>query len=193
MICMIDNYDSFTYNIVNYIKKCGEDVEVYNNDDPFESIDFSRYSGIVLSPGPSTPQNSGITLDVIRNITEKPLLGICLGMQAMGLVFGGTVMHAKKTMHGKIDTVSHTGGILFKDIPEHFDAVRYHSLVVQNESLPEDITVNAYSSDGEVMALFHNERPVFGVQFHPESYLSGFGLKVIENFIEVCNGYKKAA
>ncbi len=191
MICMIDNYDSFTYNIVNYVKKSGKDLEIFNNDHPFDAIDFSKYEGIILSPGPSIPENSGITLDVCQSITDRPVLGICLGMQAMGLVFGGKVVHAKKTMHGKIDTITHNGGLLFQGIPEKFDAVRYHSLAVDKASLPDTVAVNAVSSDGEVMAIYHTKLTYYGVQFHPESYLSGYGMKIIENFIEVCNGNKR--
>lgn len=193
MICMIDNYDSFTYNIVNYVRKSGAEIVIFQNDDDFNSIDFSKYNGVILSPGPSTPENSGITLDVCRKVHTLPVLGICLGMQAMGLVFGGKVIHAKKTMHGKIDTVTHSGGILFKDIPERFDAVRYHSLAVENESLPQEVAVNAFSSDNEVMAIHHTKLPFYGVQFHPESYLSGYGMIIIQNFLEECNEYKRPA
>lgn len=193
MICIIDNYDSFTYNIVNYIRKCGARVEIFNNDDAFDRIEFSKYAGIVLSPGPSTPDKAGITLDVCRTITDIPVLGICLGMQAMGMIFGGAVVHAQKTMHGKIDTVTHSGGVLFKDIPRQFDAVRYHSLALEQFSLPAAVKVNALSSDNEVMAIYHAGLPYYGVQFHPESYLSGHGMTIIKNFIEVCHEYKKTA
>ncbi|MFW5807736.1 MAG: anthranilate synthase component II [Spirochaetota bacterium] len=193
MICMIDNYDSFTYNVVNYVKKCGQEVDIYSNDHQFGSIPFEDYSGIILSPGPSSPDKSGITLDVLRTVSHKPVLGICLGMQAMGLVFGGRIVHARKTMHGKIDTVTHNGCRLFSGIPERFDAVRYHSLAVEKGSMPDALVVTALSSDGEVMAIRHCSLPVYGVQFHPESYLSEHGMKIIENFVGVSHEYKKPA
>ncbi|HRX16494.1 MAG TPA: aminodeoxychorismate/anthranilate synthase component II [Spirochaetota bacterium] len=193
MICVIDNYDSFTYNVVNYIKKCGEDVQIFSNDCDFSLIDFSRYNGILLSPGPSTPDNSGITLDVLKTITYLPVLGICLGMQAVGLVFGGKVVHAAKTMHGKIDSVKHSGGRLFADIPDSFKVVRYHSLAVSSDELPSTLKITALSSDNEIMAIEHNTLPIYGVQFHPESYLSEHGMKIIKNFTEICHEYKRDA
>lgn len=193
MICMIDNYDSFTYNIVNYVRNNGEELEIFNNDSDYNAIDFAKYSGIILSPGPSSPDKSGITLDVIRNIKDIPLFGVCLGMQAMGLALGGEIIHAQKTMHGKVDTVTHKGSAIFKEIPETFTAVRYHSLAVSDQGLPQGLVVTARSSDNEVMAIEHNSRPLYGVQFHPESYLSEYGMKIIKNFIEVCDEYKRTA
>ncbi|MDA3898891.1 MAG: aminodeoxychorismate/anthranilate synthase component II [Spirochaetes bacterium] len=193
MICMIDNYDSFTYNIVNYLKKCGEEVHIFSNDAEFRLIDFSRYNGIVLSPGPSTPDKSGITLDVLKTVTDIPILGICLGMQAIGLSFGATVAHATKTMHGKVDSVKQSGSVLFKDIPETFNVVRYHSLAVMRKDFPDTLSITAATADNEVMALEHVSRPVYGVQFHPESYLSEHGMKIIKNFTEVCHEHKRDA
>jgi len=193
MFLMIDNYDSFTYNIVNYVKKHGRAIDVVTNDKDFAAIDFSKYRGILLSPGPSSPENSGITLDVLRTLRDKPIFGICLGMQAIGLVFGAKIVHAKKTMHGKIDTISHTGSAIYRDVPESFDGVRYHSLAVSGDGLPDTLRITALSSDGEVMALEHKELPIFGVQYHPESYLSQHGMITIKNFIEVCDDYQKSA
>lgn len=193
MFLMIDNYDSFTYNIVNYVKKHGRHIDVVTNDVAFSAIDFSKYRGILLSPGPSSPENSGLTLEVLRTVHNIPLFGICLGMQAIGLVFGGKIVHAQKTMHGKIDTISHSGSPIFRDIPEHFDGVRYHSLAVAKDGLPSQLRITATASDGEVMALEHTQLPVYGVQYHPESYLSQYGMETIKNFIEVCDEYQKSA
>lgn len=190
MICMIDNFDSFTYNIVNYIAQCGEEIDVFKNNDNISTIDFSKYDGIVLSPGPSSPDKSGISLDVLETIKNKPILGVCLGMQAIAYKLGGKVIHAKKTMHGKVDEIKHNNSTLFKNIPENFKAVRYHSLAVEKESLPETFNIDAYSSDEEIMAISHKEYPIWGVQFHPESYLTEHGKEIINNFIGACHDYK---
>ncbi len=186
MICVIDNYDSFTYNLVNYVKKTGRDVEIFSNDFEFSKIDFTKYNGIILSPGPSTPENAGITLDVIKKIKDIPMLGVCLGMQSIGYIFGAKIIHSRRTMHGKIDTIRHSGGDLFKDVPEEIKAVRYHSLAVSEQDLPDCLEVKALASDGEIMAIRHKTLPIWGVQYHPESYLTEYGMKIIENFIGGC-------
>ncbi len=183
MFLMVDNYDSFTYNLVQYFLQCGEEMEIIRNDDPLDEVDFSRYTGVVLSPGPSSPDNSGITLDILRLHPELPQLGVCLGMQAMAYQFGGDVVRAGKIMHGKTDTITHFGGDLFEGLPERFQAVRYHSLVAQEATLPDCFEIKARSSDGEIMALRHRERYLWGVQFHPESHLSENGMTIIKNFI----------
>lgn len=186
MFCVIDNYDSFTYNLVNYLQMNGVQVEIYSNDADFNKIDFTKYNGIILSPGPSSPKNAGITIDVIKNIKDIPMLGVCLGMQTMGYVFGADIVHAAKTMHGKIDTITHKDNQLFKNIPENFQAVRYHSLAISSENIPDCLEVIAHSSDGEIMAIKHKTLPLWGVQYHPESYLTEYGMKLIENFIGGC-------
>lgn len=183
MFLMIDNYDSFTYNLVQYFEELGEEMEVYRNNDDINRIDFSKYAGIVLSPGPSNPKNSGITLDIIKNCSRYPILGVCLGMQSMAYVFGGEIVRAKRIMHGKVDTIRHLDGDLFNDIPAEFTAVRYHSLVASAESLPGCFEIKAYSSDDEIMSIKHTSHYMWGVQFHPESHLTEYGLKLIKNFI----------
>ncbi|TAL34469.1 MAG: aminodeoxychorismate/anthranilate synthase component II [Spirochaetes bacterium] len=189
MFCMIDNYDSFTYNLVHYVRETGADIEVFRNDCALDGIDFARFEGAILSPGPSSPENAGITCEVIRRYAELPMLGVCLGMQAMGHALGGRVVRAARIMHGKTDEITHRGGPLFRGIPERFNAVRYHSLAVAREGLPECFTVEAESSDGEIMALSHRERFLWGVQFHPESYLTEHGRTIIENFIGGCRDH----
>lgn len=186
MLLIIDNYDSFTYNLVEYLRVLGEEIEVVRNDAPISSVEPGRYRGIVLSPGPSGPENSGITLDVIEKANGTPLLGVCLGMQAMVYAFGGRVARAARVMHGKVDRVRHSGDALFRGVPEQFDAVRYHSLAAMENSLPDCLEVTARASDGEIMAMRHRTRRAWGVQFHPESYLTEHGLTILGNFIGGC-------
>ena len=183
MFLMIDNYDSFTYNLVQYFRTAGEEMEVIRNDAPLASVGIGRYAGIVLSPGPSTPENAGLTLDIIRNFSHVPILGVCLGMQSIAYCYGGRIVRARRIMHGKTDTVTHSGGDIFAGIPETFSAVRYHSLAAAEESLPDCLETTARSSDGEIMAIAHRELYIRGVQFHPESYMTEYGMTLIKNFI----------
>lgn len=183
MFLVIDNYDSFTYNIVQYFREENQEVEIIRNDDDLSKIDFARFTGIVLSPGPSRPENSGITLEVIKRCDSIPILGICLGMQAMVHSFGGRIVSATRIMHGKVDEITHFGGELFKGIPSPFKAVRYHSLAADRTSFPSVFEVMAVASDGEIMAIRHTARFLWGVQFHPESYLTVHGRTIIRNFI----------
>lgn len=183
MFLMVDNYDSFTYNIVRYLEEEGEVVEVVRNNDDFSRLKISRYTGIVLSPGPSRPENSGLTLEIIAKCAHMPLLGICLGMQALVYSLGGRVVSAKRIMHGKVDDITHSGGELFHSVPYTFKAVRYHSLAAERESLPREFEITAEASDGEIMAVRHKNRFIWGVQFHPESYLTEYGHTIIRNFI----------
>ncbi len=185
MILLVDNYDSFTYNIVQLIEKLGYDVEVVRNDFPFEAIDFSKYSSIVLSPGPSNPDNSGITMDVIDYNHGLPILGVCLGMQAIVQSFGGRIIKAPYIVHGKQDVISHTGEGIFKGVPEKFKAVRYHSLCAEKESLPQCLEIEAFSSDGVIQAVRHRSKKIFGIQFHPESYMTEYGDIIMKNFFEL--------
>jgi anthranilate synthase/aminodeoxychorismate synthase-like glutamine amidotransferase len=186
MILMIDNYDSFTYNLVQYLGELGAEVAVHRNDAiSLEKIEAMRPSHIVLSPGPCTPNEAGITLALIGRMSGKvPILGVCLGHQAIGQAFGGKVVRAKQVMHGKTSRIRHDEKGVFEKIPNQFVATRYHSLVVARESLPECLAVTAQSEDGEIMGLRHRELPVEGVQFHPEALLTEHGHAMLQNFIE---------
>lgn len=189
MILVIDNYDSFTYNLVQYLGQCGAEVVVRRNDEiAADEIGRLRPQGIMLSPGPCTPDQSGVCLDIARlalaGALGVPLFGVCLGHQAIGQVSGGTVARAGRIMHGKSSLVSHDGQGLFKGMPNPFRAIRYHSLVVSRNALPSGFVVSATADDdGEVMGLRHESLPIEGVQFHPESVLTENGMKIVENFV----------
>lgn len=187
MILMIDNFDSFTYNLVQYFMQLGQEVEVHrNNALTMNDIEKMNPSHVVISPGPGTPHTAGISMDVIRNFKGKiPILGVCLGHQCMGEVFGGKVLNAQRIMHGKISTITHNGKGIFKDIPNPFKATRYHSLAIERNSCPEELIVTAHSEDGEIMAVEHESLPVYGVQFHPESILTEHGLQLLNNFLKL--------
>lgn len=184
MILIIDNYDSFTYNVVQQIEKLGYAVTVRQNDTiSISDIQALQPDAIIISPGPGNPNDAGISNDVIREFySTLPVLGVCLGMQCIGTVFGATLTHAKSIMHGKTSVVKHSADALFENIPEIFTVARYHSLAVSNIASP--LTVTATTADGEIMALRHKDYPVFGVQFHPESFLSEYGDKIMENFLQ---------
>ena len=187
MILVIDNYDSFTYNLVQYLGELGADVRVRRNDQvTVGEIEAMAPEQILISPGPGRPEDAGITPDVIRHFAPTtPLLGVCLGHQAIGMVFGGTVTRAKAPMHGKTSTVVHDGKGLFSDIQEPFLAGRYHSLVISPEGMPAALEVAARTQeDGTIMAVRHRTYPVHGVQFHPESVLTEEGRKILRNFLE---------
>lgn len=187
MILVIDNYDSFTYNIVQEMGELGAELSVYRNDEiTIDRIRQLQPERIVVSPGPGFPIDAGISLDVIRELgAEIPILGICLGHQSIGEAYGGKVIHAPELMHGKTSMIQHTGDILFDEIPDPFEATRYHSLIVEESSLPDVLEVTAYTATGEIMGLRHREYPVVGVQFHPESILTGYGMKLLQNFLEL--------
>jgi len=182
---MIDNYDSFTYNLVQYFGELGQDVKVYRNDQvTVGEIEKLAPDHIVISPGPCTPNEAGVSIDVIKAFAGKrPILGVCLGHQAMGQAFGGKIVHAKELMHGKTSMVHHNGEGVFKGLPSPFEATRYHSLVVERESLPDCLAITAWTDDGEIMGLRHKEYVVEGVQFHPESILSEHGHDLLRNFL----------
>ncbi|MBL09578.1 MAG: anthranilate/aminodeoxychorismate synthase component II [Acidiferrobacteraceae bacterium] len=187
MLLMIDNYDSFTYNLVQYFGQLGQQVAVYRNDQiTLDDIEVLAPSQIVISPGPCTPSESGISLDVIREYGAfTPILGVCLGHQSVAQAYGGHIVQAGKLMHGKTSMILHDAEGLFVDIPNPFQATRYHSLVVESSSLPDCFHVTARSEDdGEIMAIAHEEYPVQGVQFHPESILTQYGHKLLQNFID---------
>jgi len=185
MLLMIDNYDSFTFNLVQYFGELGAEVKVVRNDEvSVEDIEALRPSHIVLSPGPCTPNEAGITLGTIERLAGRvPILGVCLGHQAIGQAFGGKVVRARQVMHGKVSRIAHDRKGVFESLPQEFVATRYHSLVVERESLPACLEVSAQSEDGEIMGLRHKSVPVEGVQFHPEALLTEHGHRMLENFI----------
>jgi anthranilate synthase/aminodeoxychorismate synthase-like glutamine amidotransferase len=188
MVLLIDNYDSFTYNLAQYFGELGAEVVVHRNDQiTLDGIATLKPSHIVISPGPGRPENAGISVEVLRRFgPEVPILGVCLGHQAMGYAFGGRVVNAPTLMHGKTSAVEHDGQGVFRDIEQKFTAARYHSLVVSAEGLPDVLEVTARTSgDGIVMGLRHREYPMHGVQFHPESVLTGPGHHLLRNFLEI--------
>ena len=185
MILMIDNYDSFTYNLVQYLGELGAEVKVVRNDEiTVEDVARAGASHIVLSPGPCTPDEAGISLAVIAKVSNTPILGVCLGHQAIGQAFGGKVVRARQVMHGKVSRIRHIAAGVFAGLPDNFTATRYHSLVVQREGLPDCLSITAESDDGEIMGLRHRSLPVQGVQFHPEALLTEHGHKLLQNFLE---------
>lgn len=185
MVVVIDNYDSFTYNLVQYLGELGADPTVFRNDAvTLDELRKMQPTQIVISPGPGTPQDGGVSNEVIRELgPEVPVLGVCLGHQCIGEVFGGKVSRAPRLMHGKTSAVYHKGRGLFYGVPSPFQATRYHSLIVE-EPLPDFLEVTAFTSQGEVMALAHKDFPIVGVQFHPESILTEHGKKILKNFLE---------
>ena len=187
MILMIDNYDSFTYNLVQYLGVLGSEVEVHRNDKiTLDEIESKKPERIVISPGPGTPQSAGITISIIERFHPKvPILGVCLGHQAIGAAFGGRVLHAARVMHGKTSEISHDGKGVFRDLPDPITATRYHSLAVERKSLPSCLEVSAEAEDGEIMGLRHREYPVEGIQFHPESILTKEGMNILKNFLNL--------
>lgn len=188
MILVIDNYDSFTYNLVQYLGELGATLRVFRNDQiTLDEIRALNPSHIVVSPGPGTPDEAGVSNDVIRELYQDiPILGVCLGHQCMGAVFGGDVTRAPRLMHGKTSRVFHRGRGLFEGMPNPFEAGRYHSLIVQ-EPLPESLVVTAFTDQGEVMGLQHKTAPMYGVQFHPESVLTPNGKQLLKNFLQVAS------
>ena len=186
MILMIDNYDSFTFNIVQYLGQMGEDVKVHRNDRiTIAEIKRLKPQSIFLSPGPCSPREAGITVDVIREFyKDVPIMGICLGHQAIGYAFGGDVVRAGRIMHGKTSPIINDGKTIFAGLPNPFSAGRYHSLLVKRESLPDCLEISAETAEGEIMGLRHREYPVEGIQFHPESVLTPQGKRIIRNFLK---------
>ncbi len=185
MLLMIDNYDSFTYNLVQYFGELGQEVKTFRNDQiTIEEIKKLDPKYIVISPGPCTPKESGISMQVIESFKEnKPILGVCLGHQAIGAVFGANIIKAKELMHGKTSEIKHDGNFLFEGMPNNFIATRYHSLVIEEKTLSEDFIVNARTADGSIMGIQHCKLNVSGVQFHPESIMTEDGKKLLSNFL----------
>jgi para-aminobenzoate synthetase component 2 len=187
MILILDNYDSFTYNLVQYFGELGAEMEIFRNDalsvDDVKKLAPDR---ICISPGPCTPNEAGISLELIRELgPSTPLLGVCLGHQSIGQVYGGDVVRADRLMHGKTSPIHHNGSSVFKGLPSPFEATRYHSLIVKRETLPDCLEITAWTEEGEIMGLRHKEHPVHGVQFHPESILTEHGKQMLENFLRL--------
>ncbi|MFP5229035.1 MAG: anthranilate synthase component II [Acidobacteriota bacterium] len=187
MVFVLDNYDSFTFNLVQYMGELGADVQVRRNDELTpEEVEALHPDRIVLSPGPCTPQEAGISIDLIRHMAGKvPILGVCLGHQAIGAAFGGNVIRAAKLMHGKTSKVEHDGKTIFAGLDSPMTCTRYHSLIVEEKSLPADLEVTARTADGTIMGLRHRSLPIEGVQFHPESVLTHDGKRLVQNFLEL--------
>jgi len=185
MLLMIDNYDSFTYNIVQYFGELGEDVRTFRNDEiTIEEIEALNPDRICISPGPKAPAQAGISVEVLKHFAgKKPILGVCLGHQAIGEAFGGKVIRAKQVMHGKTSAIAHTGEGVFAGLPSPFTVIRYHSLAIERASLPAFLEVTAWTDDGEIMGVRHKDFDIEGVQFHPESILSEHGHALLKNFL----------
>ena len=186
MLLMIDNYDSFTYNLVQYLGELGEQVVVRRNDEiTLDEVEAMGPERIVVSPGPCTPNEAGISVPLIKRFAgEIPLLGVCLGHQSIGQAFGGRIVHARELMHGKTSPIRHTGAGVFRELPDPLIATRYHSLVIERETLPDCLEVTAWTDDGEIMGVRHRTLPVEGVQFHPESILTEKGHELLRHFVE---------
>lgn len=196
MITLIDNYDSFTYNLVHFLGELGADVKVYrNNVVTVEEVMAESPSGIVLSPGPCDPDRAGICLDLVKRaaVENTPVLGVCLGHQAIGQVFGGKVVRADQLMHGKTSKIKHSGTSVFKGLPDGFIATRYHSLTIDPSTVPNTLEITATTSDGVIMGLSHKDLPLHGVQFHPESIASEHGHALLQNFLNLTKPDAKAA
>ena len=188
MILMIDNYDSFTYNLVQYLGELKADVRVYRNDAlTVEAVAALKPAKIVISPGPGRPEDAGISVDIIKKLAGKiPILGVCLGHQGIGFAFGGKIIHAKRLMHGKTSMIEHKGQNIFKGLPCPFEATRYHSLVIDPKSFPACLEITAWTTDDrEIMGVTHKTMPVWGVQFHPESILTKEGKNILANFLKL--------
>ncbi len=187
MILMIDNYDSFTYNLVQYLGELGEDIKVFRNDKiTVNEIKKLNPKKIVISPGPGRPEDAGISCQVIKEFAGMiPLLGVCLGHQALGFVYGARIVNAKKLMHGKTSIIYHNKKDIFQGIPNPFEATRYHSLIVEKKGLPTSLQITAWTKEGEIMGLRHTRYPLWGVQFHPESILTKVGKNILANFLKL--------
>src|SRR5512135_1188075 len=186
MLLMIDNYDSFTYNLVQYFGELGEEVKVFRNDEiDLAGVAAQKPDHIVISPGPCTPAEAGVSVPVIKEFAGKvPILGVCLGHQSIGQAFGGKIIHAKQVMHGKTSQIHHADKGVFRGLPNPFQATRYHSLVIERETIPDCLEITAWTDDGEIMGVRHKTLAVHGVQFHPESILTEYGHAMLKNFLE---------
>lgn len=193
MILMIDNYDSFVFNLVRYIEELGEDILIYRNDKiSIDEINNLNIDGIIISPGPKSPKDAGISLDIIHNFKGiKPILGICLGHQCIGNYFKSKIIKGNEPVHGKISYISHNENNLFKGVKNPLRVTRYHSLIIDNDNLNEEIEVTAYTKDNVIMGIKHKNYPIFGVQFHPEAEMTEEGHKILKNFIDITKKFKE--
>ncbi len=193
MLLMIDNYDSFVFNLVRYIEELGEEVVIYRNDKiSIEEIKDLEIDGIIISPGPKSPMEAGISLDILHNFKGiKPILGICLGHQCIGHYFGSKVVKGKEPVHGKISYINHKGTDLFEGIKNPLRVTRYHSLIIDNDNLSENIEVTSYTEDDTIMGIRHKEYPIFGLQFHPEAEMTEDGHNLLKNFIDITKSFKE--
>ena len=191
MLLMIDNYDSFTYNLVQYLGELGEDIRVYrNNKITIKEIEEMRPELTVISPGPCTPNEAGVSVETIRHFKGKiPILGVCLGHQSIGAAFGGEIIRAQRLMHGKISLIHHDGKTIFEGIENPFEATRYHSLLIKKENIPDCLEISAWTQEGEIMGVRHKEYLIEGVQFHPESILTKSGKEILRNFLRMGHGF----
>jgi anthranilate synthase/aminodeoxychorismate synthase-like glutamine amidotransferase len=188
-LLMVDNYDSFTYNLVQYLGELGAEVDVLRNDEADVAALLARNAdGLVISPGPGTPDDAGVSMAAIEAFAAAgvPVLGVCLGHQSIGQVYGGVVIRARSIMHGKVSTIAHDGRGLFEGLPQDFEATRYHSLVIEESSIPDALEITARTPDGEIMGVRHRTLPIEGVQFHPESIMTGEGKRLLGNFLAAC-------
>jgi len=187
MLLVIDNYDSFTYNLVQYLGELGEDVEVYRNDEiTVGRIEALRPCRIVISPGPCTPKEAGVSVETIRTFAGKiPILGVCLGHQSLAAAYGGDIIRAPRLMHGKTSLIKHDGKTIYQSLPNPFEATRYHSLIVNRANIPDCFEISAETAEGEIMGIRHKTLGAEGVQFHPESILTGFGKDLLKNFLNI--------
>jgi anthranilate synthase component 2 len=192
-VTLIDNYDSFTFNLVHYLGELGAEVSVWRNDEiTVADAIASKPDAIVLSPGPCTPNEAGVCLDLVRSASETtPMLGVCLGHQAIGQAFGADIVRAPAPMHGKVSRISHHASGLFRGLNGSFQATRYHSLIIERSSAPSELEISAESDDGLIMSVEHRDRPVFGVQFHPESIASEHGRQILRNFLDLADAFHK--
>lgn len=193
MILMIDNYDSFTYNLVHYLGELGEDVNTIRNDEiTIEGINEMDPEIIVISPGPCTPKEAGMSVDIIKEFAgKKPILGVCLGHQSIGDAFGADIVRAERLLHGKTSEIYHNNEGIFRGIPNPFEATRYHSLIIDRDTLPDDFEVTAWTKEGEIMAIRHKKLLIEGVQFHPESVLTTYGKDILNNFLKLSREKKQ--
>lgn len=192
MLIMIDNYDSFVYNLVRYFKELGEEIKVFRNDKiTVEMIEKGDYSGIIISPGPKNPKEAGLSLEIIDYFKKKiPILGICLGHQCIGHYFGGKIIKGSYPVHGKLSYINHNDKDIFKGIKNPLRVTRYHSLIISKEEFPKDLVITAETEDGVIMGIKHKELPIYGVQFHPEAELTEQGHDILQNFITECKRFK---
>ena len=193
MLLMIDNYDSFVFNLVRYIEELGEEILIYRNDKiSIEEIKELNVDGIIISPGPKSPKEAGVSLDIIHNFKGvKPILGICLGHQCIGHYFNSKIIKGREPVHGKISYINHNGKDIFKDVKNPLRVTRYHSLIIDNDSISQEIEVVSYTEDNVVMGIKHKEYPIYGVQFHPEAEMTEEGHRLIENFINITKSFKE--